>query len=496
MAIGIASQPDKWSSVYRPIAFSFRSDLHPNATLGDVNIPILDITEDVYGVRVRIASQFASSDLSPGESIRIDATDNGLYIGQFRVTNAYESAGNLIAYIATEYVGDETGGNASRFYSGLQVVAEVQYGATGNIVTYYLDPSNDDLFYVNIEESASRQFERVFDDIPATTEWDTIVDSTASIAMEYAVNVYERWVQWVDGQPTVVDNLKESTKIKGFRAVNCVHPYHKEEAGSVTFGWDDNLYPTFVTAGGSTGARFLTWSRQQDRKTGLDDPFFVSFLCEKDTNISTVSVFITTYAANGTPIGVLDSGQLTAYHANTINVSPSGFTSIINDFVDYFTVRILNRDGSVLTEALRVNIDRKCGEANRRLYWRNKLGGIDQYTMKGREVQLPTVGRSTLKRTNGRLLSDAPNGTWMNRTHYSEPTRRHILTSELIPVATMQWLNDDCFESADIATLVADDYWTNIVPISTDGSPVSTTNDNGRFMLEYYYGMDNRSQRA
>lgn len=497
MAISIGAQPDKWSSVYRPIEFAFRSDLYPNVTLGDTSIPIIDITQDAYGVRVRISAQLFTAPLSVGESISITGTDYGYYEGAYRVTSTYESGGLLIAYIAATYIGEDYNGTAGRFYPDLNVVVKVTYSASGETVTYYLDKdADDDLFKVNIEDASARQFIRVFDQVAADTPWATVVDSDASIAQEYTIQVYERWTQWEDGAPSVVDNSKDAQKIKGFRAVNCVHPYHKDEDGVVTFDWSDNLQDAFVLSNGSTGARFLTWSRQQDRKAALGDPLFVSFLCEMQSPITTVSVFVTTYAASGTPIGVLDSGQLDASFANTVNVGPSGFLSIINEFVDYYTVRILDRNGSVLTEALRVNIDRTCAEVNRRIYWRNKLGGIDQYTMKGRETEFPSVARSTLRRTNGRLMARDSTGTWMERTHMAEPVRRHVLTSELIGTRTLKWLNDDAFESSDIATIVSTPMWTNMVPLSVDGQPTSTRNDNARFIIEYYYGMDNRSQRA
>ena len=91
MAITISDTPDKWSSAYRPIEFIFISDKYPNATPGEVDIPVLFIQQSALGVFVTISAQFSTRDLQIGEAIKISATDNGLYVGTFRVLNAFVS---------------------------------------------------------------------------------------------------------------------------------------------------------------------------------------------------------------------------------------------------------------------------------------------------------------------------------------------------------------------------------------------------------------------
>lgn len=495
MPITISSQPDKWSSAYRPIRFVFGSDLLPNGNVGDVNIPILSITEDAYGTRVTIASQFITSVLSAGETLLIQGT--GSYDGTHRVTSTFESGGQLIAYIATPWIGDVTVGTASRYYQGLQVVVEATFANTGRTVTFDLSPDEDDRFTIDLSECAARQFDRIFDDVPQSLGWDTIHDSTPSIATEYDLKIYERWILWEEGQPTQADSSKVATLLKGFRAINCVHPYHKEEDTGINVDWATNLTDILPLFANVTGRRFLTWSRASDRLASESDDFFVSFLAETNTPLGTVRAFVTTYAANGTPIGVVGTGEMPVGIANTINVGPSVIPSgTITSSVDYYTVRIIARNGVELTEALRINIDRTCSEADRRVHWRNKLGGIDQFTMRGREFEDDLVDREGLRRVNGRLADSPFLGTWSRRTHRTDPTRRHILTSALLPARTVRYLNEDCFESADHAIVIRDGWWTNLVIESADSARISTTNDNQRFVLSYSYGMDNLSQRA
>jgi hypothetical protein len=57
-------------------------------------------------------------------------------------------------------------------------------------------------------------------------------------------------------------------------------------------------------------------------------------------------------------------------------------------------------------------------------------------------------------------------------------------------------LAEDCFESADHATIVRAGWWTNMVLDAGDSAPYGTANINQRIILDYAYGMDNLSQYA
>ena len=498
MSIAIISSPDKWSSVYRPIRFTLRSDRLPNARAGESFIPILSITQDATGVRVLIATQFGTTDLQRGEAITIANTTNGLYVGQYRVLQTGTSAGNLFAYIDTAYVGDDFGGTASRYYDDLTAVVTVQFLHTLTQVTFNLRPVNDE-FVLDMADAAARQFKRLFDTLEPSLTWGSNSDSRTSIAQEYVVNAYERWTSWTDGIPSVSDSRLEeggAPSLKGFRAVNMVQPYHKEEASGINVDWSTDIGTVFPMQGGQTLRRFLTWSRHQDRKASDDDTFFVSFLCEP-AQARQLRVFITTYAENGTAITSVSTALFDAYLANTVAVGPDVIPpGTINAFTAYYTVRILDVGGNVLSEELRINMDRECGEVNRRVWWRNKLGGLDQYTFKGRETEQVGVDRDNLRRLSPDLISARFTGTWRDRTHMAKPIRRKRLSTSLIPVDSVRYLAEDCFESADHATIVRAGWWTNMVLDAGDSAPYGTANINQRIVLDYAYGMDNLSQYA
>lgn len=502
MAITISDTPDKWSSAYRPIEFIFISDKQPNATPGEVDIPVLFIQQSALGVFVTISAQFSTRDLQIGEAIKISNTDNGLYVGTFRVLNAFVSSGVLVAYIDTEYVGDETGGLASRTYDNLRLVADVLFA--GGIISFPLQANELDQFILNVQDAAARRFIRTFDEVPVGLGWGVSQDSNLSICQPYAINVREQYTFWENGVPLNSDDVGEraasgSTKIKGYSAVNCIHPYHKEFNGSVVMDWDSDLHDIFVMQGLVSGTRFLTWASRTTQKVGVDDDFYLSYLTERATGFTEVRAFITTYFHDGTPLGVVATDPMAFSLANTINVGPSVIPpGTITNFVSYYTVVLLDPLGNTISETMRLNIDRDCAEIARRIYWRNKMGGIDQYTMKGREVEVSRASRQSISRNYMPVptVTSQFYGSWMQRGVRVDPTRGHLVTSELIRVDILRWLNEDCFESADHSTVVRDGWWTPVVVTSTESIPASTNNVNQRFILEYFYGVDNLSQRA
>lgn len=502
MAITISDTPDVWSSAYRPIEFIFITDKLRNATPGEVDIPILFINQSALGVFVTISSQFSTRDLQIGEALRITSTDNGLYVGTFRVLNAFVSSGVLVAYIDTEYVGDETGGLASRTYDNLRLVADVAF-ASGT-TSFPLQANELNQFVLNLQDIAARQFIRTFDEMAPGLAWGTLQNTDLSICQAYGINVREQYTFWENGVPYNSDDIGEragagDTKVKGYFAVDCIHPYHKEEDGAVVMDWDSNIKNLFIMADGLSGVRFLTWASRTTQKVGLDDDFYLSFLLQRSTPFTTVRAFITTYFHDGSTIGTVATDPMTFSLAGTINVGPSVIPDgVITSFVSYYTVVLLDALGNIISEAMRLNIDRDCAEIARRIYWRNKMGGIDQYTMKGREVEVSRASRQSISRNYMPVptVTSQFYGSWMQRGVRVDPNRGHFVTSELIRVDVLQWLNEDCFESADHSTVVRDGWWTPIVVTSTESMPVSTNNVNQRFILEYFYGVDNLSQRA
>ena len=492
MAIQIASQPDKWSSAYRPIEFVFGSDRYPNTTLGDVNVPILFIQENTVGVFATISAQFLTSDLQAGETIFIDNTDAGLYQGNYKVRSAFESSGVLIAYLDTAYVGDDTGGTASRVLDNFRLMAEVVFDGSGNTVEFELLPNEDDEFILNMQDCASAQFRRLFDVVEPGLAFGTLRNCDTSIAQAYTVNVWEQHTLWTSGVPSTTTNRKDTEqKLKGFRVVNAVHPYHKSE--DFDMDWDSDMGDLFPIGEGQPQRRFLTWADRATQEVEAGDDFFVSFLVNKIAESGWQLIATSFYEGVAFGIQTQVLGSFPQYAA-TINVGPSVLTALSG--ADSYTIRLLDRNGVQISETLTIKYVCKSAEVSKRVYWLNKLGGLDQYTMKGREMDIPNVGRESISRIHNPIPTPRYQGGWNERGSRVDAERAKLLTSENINVATLRWLAEDCFESHDHATQVRAGWWTPMVVTGTQSTPFGTDNQNGRFLLEYHYGVDNLSQRG
>jgi hypothetical protein len=160
---------------------------------------------------------------------------------------------------------------------------------------------------------------------------------------------------------------------------------------------------------------------------------------------------------------------------------------------------VRNRNDGFISETFRLNIDRNCHEVGRRMYWQNKLGGIDQYTFKGREVERTVTQRDSIVRRYIPLNSTRGFNARMYRT---TPERRFILSSLQVNGDVLRWLVQDFFESSDVATQintkapVPNTWWTPVLILSDEAMGRTSENLLQRLVIEYTLGVDNRSQYA
>ena len=494
MSITQSSEPSKWCSVYRPIEFVFGSDRYPNTVTGEVNVPVLFIQRSDLGVFVTISTPFTTFDLSAGELLNITGTDGGLYEGNYRVTNAFISSGVLVAYIDAEYVGDDTGGTASRIYENFRLAGTVNFTGSGRAVPFELSPDENGLFTLNVQGMASRQFKRIFEVVEPGLAFGVLRSGDTSIAQSYKVQIWERFTLWENGVPRTFDDKKDTViNLRPFIAVNCVHPDHKSEP--FTFDWQQPMDAVFPMGNGTGQRRALTWASRTKQEVSSGEDFFISFLINSQTEIRWQLVVTSYY--NGTPF-VAQAQVIDAFpnYAATINVGPSVLTALSG--ADEYGVRILDLNGNDILEEFRIKYVPKCAEVNKRIYAHNKAGGIDQFTMRGREMTTPTAARDSIKRTYNPVLGRGQTslGGWMERGYRVDPERAKVLTSDFLNVDTLKWLSEEVFESADIVTEERDGWWTPMVVDGTEGTSYGTNNGTGRFVLAYHLGVDNLSQRG
>jgi hypothetical protein len=501
MSLTLISQPERWTSAYRPIEFAFRSTLQDGTEAND-NIPILDITQLGVETVLRLTNQFASGDINVGEPIRIAGTTFGTYDGTWRVTRIVATTFDVQVAINAPYTSDDFGGTATRIYDNLRVGCEVVFTRFGTIaVPFTLDADPDGIFTLNIEDAAQRQFASPFTEALYGGPANIYLSANTSVAMGYYVVAFERYTAWTNGVPSVVEIRKPfELNLRGYRVVNMVHPYHQEfNDGGIALDWQDTL-DDYIFSQQATGRKFLTWGDRNTQQVGPNDPFYLAMLWDAGSQTNGTDLVVSTYQSDGTFINSTSFDlDATPDYAAFLNVGPDALGSAIPANAAYYLVGVRNRNDGFISETFRLNIDRNCHEVGRRMYWQNKLGGIDQYTFKGREVERTVTQRDSIVRRYIPLNSTRGFNARMYRT---TPERRFVLSSLQVNGDVLRWLVQDFFESSDVAALINTKartphyWWTPVLILSDEAMGRTSENLLQRLVIEYTLGVDNRSQYA
>lgn len=499
MPIAVVSEPTRWSSCYRPIVFELSSDLFPNATLGEVGIPLQYILRNSYGqVNFQTIAPFGTYNLSAGDTIEITATDNGLYLGTWRVLSVEVQFGNLLnVIIDAPYQGDETGGFVSRQYPDLRIVCSVVFPAFGRTVEIELRPDENYRFFAHLEDICARQFESVFDHVTPGGSIGLAGSGDKCIATGFDVLFTERYTKWEAGVPTVTEGTSGAIKLRGFRAVNMVHPYFRDGDGP-DLDWSTDIGSVFPM-GAATGASTrpaLTYASRTEQVVEAGDNFLLAVLC--DTNAENNWTLSATSYLNGSPISIQGALITTLpTYAAVFAIGPAQLPGLLTN-ADSYLIRIQNRNGQDILEPFTLKYT-PCvqSEVSRRIWWQNKLGGIDQFTFRGRETERPTATREMVTRLSNPVpVGSDYRGGWMERVSRVIPTRTKTLSSIYVSALESRWLTEDCFESHDHALYEKKGWWTRLVMESTDAVPFGTDNVAQRFSFDYHRSVDNMSQRG
>lgn len=500
MAISIASQPAVWSSCYRPMVFEAQSDLFPNTTTGETAIPIGNLINSAGAVRLNILSPFATTPLSPGDTVSITGTALGEYVGTWRVLAVADIGGGLQSVtIDAEYTVDDSGGFISREYPDMRIVARIDFPAFARTVEVEMRPDENNVFTLNVEDICARQFESLFDHIAPNGPLGLAGSGDKCIATGYDVTLSERYTAWIAGVPLTVDVKGSEERLRGFRAVNMVHPYHKSDPFALDWSSDiGSVFPMGSATGASGARRLLTWGSRTEQLAEAGDDFFVSVLCNTETENAWRIVAVA--YVGGLPTLSVQAALITSLprYAATFNVGPAQLPGLLAG-ADAYEVTIYDRNNVAISEPLMLKyVPCVQSEVKRRVYWRGKLGGIDQFTMRGRETERPEASRQSV----GRLSDPLPSasgarylGGWMERGNAVAPVRSKTLTSAHVSADEIRWLSEDCFESPQHALQIRNKWWTPMAIESTNGVAYGTDNVAKRFTLDYHLGVDNRSQR-
>ena len=354
---------------------------------------------------------------------------------------------------------------------------------------------------LNIQDIAARQFRSPFEDVTTGLGADVFYPTTPSMGMPYSVTAYEKYTGWTAGVPSTVllNKPPHSILLTGFRTANMIHPYHKNVGGVTVMDWTDDLkrFPMFQLA---TDKEFLTWGSRTKQKVKPTESFFLSVLWDTGVFDDGYDFLLTTYDGAGNVTNTVPvEMQADRGYAASFNVGPAALTGLIPAGTAYYTVQLSNNTDKDVSELFRLNMDYGCSEVCRRVYWQNKLGGIDQFSFTGREADSTDVERELVERQY--VPTDSKTG-FNRRMYRTRPERLHVLTSDLIGVETLGWLAEDLFESADVRLQVhtvpsgKNPWWTPVILKNKTSIGSNTNNVNQRMLIEYSLGVDNMSQHG
>jgi hypothetical protein len=515
MAVTAITIPPDFAPAYKPVEWSFISDLFPNVTT-DVGFPIFAITVADQGavdaipglnfgdIFMVLGGQGGPPSFQAGQTILIQGTDNARYDGVVRILNVPQNGVYVLDATNTDGAAQ---GTASLYYEAYALFADVQFVGDTEPQRYRIDAAPDGTFTLDIRDKAQRTFSRPQGDVFNRVRVDSpleIVEAEGAITAPYTINISEGFNAPVNGVNEYV--IKPSGFIQPggkFRnVVNAVQPYHhyNEFTGGVDLDWDRNLVDYIMDIGttGQRVKRFLTYAPDWDGRdrgilVGPDEAYFLGFLhsgrpgiaCRLDVVYYNGSTFL----SNQQVSQVLPSSSgIIPIGPRNIN-PPAGTTRYI------FTLR--NGSGQPISRAYQFNIDPKCHKAPRRLYALNKFGAIDAFTFTGYERrenmnQRSTVQRDTMRPNIGKY------GSWQRKTWANKPRRMFSIISDTLTKAWLRYVADEILESPDVRTsihepiLLGDGPWWTPVILENDIDNLGF--EHGRLSISYSLGIDEQVQ--
>lgn len=502
----IKQSPARWMAAYKPIIFRWASDYFPNVRAGEVGFAVTEVRLPTTGELTTYANLRADDVLvvhgavTPGlwpmgQTVSIAGTN--LYNGVFMVAKEITST---LTVIEAAYVDDDLGlsGTIGKYYNHFKLVARVIRNGS-ETRDFTLEKDQDDRFTLDVSGYMRDTFEDVFevaapgmDSVPGP-----IVGDAHTIVQGYEVLTFPRFdVPDSDGIPVSTDVIKDELTSEGlFVAVNAVQPYeHYTKDEVIDLRWMDDL-ESYLIYPPSTTMRFLTYGPRTGQVVRPLEDFFLCFLWNKSPGMA-IKVHIETFDAAGGAVAVWNFNHTTPQYAGILPVGPNNLPLIVTSGVKTYTIHLRNVADAVISETFTLTIDNNCSEVARRFFWLNSLGGIDQYTMTGREKPLNSVKRWVSERPNMPVTTEAlGTGSYQRRQWKVELLRRFTITSEPISPTILHWLYDSLHYSVGVKITRDGTLWTEVIPETQDHIGPSSHEQYERFRWEYSVGTDNVTHR-
>lgn len=514
MPITAISIPPNFAPAYKPVEWSFLSDLFPNVTQ-DVGFPIFTITAadqqaadavpglnlgDVFMV---LGGQGGPPSFQAGQTILIQGTEDARYDGVIRILSVPQTG---IYVLDSDNTDGAASGTASLYFEGYALFADVQFLGDTEPQRYRMDPAPDGTFTLDIRDKAQRTFSRPQGDVFERVRVDSsfgIVDAESAITAPYSITISQGFNVPVNGINEYVIKPTQFIQPGGkFRyVVNSVQPYHhfNEFEQGVDLDWDRDLVD-YIVETGSTGQRikrFLTYApdwdgRQRGIPVGINDAYFLGFLSDSPGQPCAVRV---SFYNGSTFLSQIEVTGLFPISSGIISIGPRSMT--IPPQATSYRVQLRNGQNQPVTRTYLFNIDRKCYKAPRRLYALNKFGAIDAFTFTGYERRENSNTRSTVQRDTMRPKI-GKYGSWQRKTWTNAPRRLYSIISDTLTKAWLRYVADEILESPDVRTNIHEPiplgdgpWWT---PVILENEVDNLGFEHGRLSITYRLGVDEQVQ--
>ena len=505
MSATLLSVPTTPASVYRPMQYRMQA----TSFFGGAEVSVIEIADasdvsthgnglEVGDILVTHANMPVGHPAVAGEAILVQGC--GQYDGLRIIEKVIDQSGgtNYLTIVAPNY-GDHTPvtfgslrpwANGYTFYLQLSIYTDgtdipqtARLKATPDlqgIVTFNVAPALKDFFSSDISSfaaSASGLFQ----------------SATGTTAVFYKAVIAEVWddpdeteaIDPFDGTHTV------HTDSANLVAVNAVHPY-----ASAVETWATDGMGSFVI--GSPTSRFLTMAHRDtmvQHTMGVNDRFRLHMLTDSEAgHIIDFNLVIELYdTPGGTATGVsgIYMDPAGEYPAFSIAVGPADLAAYVTLPASHYTVTLKDGEGELISEVLRVKIDRECKENRRRFLWLGKLGGVEQYTFTGREIGQSKVRRATVQKPYGAGVGY----DFMERTYRAEVDRSRTVSTGAVNDQVRRWIAEDLCESPAVCVEVESMICPAII-LSSSVPSFNTANNIKPVTIEYQAGVDNLSQQG
>lgn len=512
MAVYLNSQPVDYIAAYKPMLCGYRSNKFPvNLTPGTSNLPISSIAKPAapelaaYPALepndVVVQYTAAAGSIRLGMLITIKDTDEGAYVGNYRVIK-FLFDGYVV--IDAAYTEDDSGGTLSRYFERYTMIAEVRFSGLTKAV--FMDFKSDDKadFIVDLRDIAQRGFKDLLSDenmrpgltTPVIVEADGLITQTYSIAV---------WEGYMEPDTTGINRFVEFRKeeevvLLNKICVNAVQPYHETTIqGNVTLAWQDDLVAYLVNENstGRDAGRFLTYAPRKGQTVREADDVFLAFLW----NGGREQVFkvIRTYDRDG---NLLDTDRELFYPPTLSGVwrcGPVNLGAVITNDTHTYEVEFQQNNelvGVPITETFTFTMDRKCVEQSIRPTALNPLGGADGITMNVRENDGIQVERSTVSKPDMAVdYSPTWTGDYNRRTWAIQMAKTYEANSEPQTAEIRKWFGESIFPSPDVRIEVKPGIWTPVIITTRTLNTYTSEKRPGVIRFGFVLGVDNVRQR-